>query len=283
MTPLRQRMLEDMRLRNLSSHTQHTYLSIVARFAHHFGKSPEALGPQEIRTYLLHRQAEPVSPATLALTASAIRFLYRVTLQQPWRVKELPVPRKASQLPVVLSQAEVNQLFTAVVQLKYRAALMLAYGAGLRVSEIAALKVADIESQRRLIRVHQGKGRKDRYVMLSPRLLSVLRAYWKAQKPALWLFPGTHGRPVNPRTINRACREAVLAAGFTKAVSVHTLRHSFATHLLEAGTDLRTIQVLLGHRSLKTTLLYLHVSSQAIAQVQSPLDTLPVPEPNEPF
>ncbi len=280
MTPLRQRMVEDMQLRNFSPHTQHTYISIVARFAQHFGKSPAQLGPEQVRTYLLHRRAQPVSPATLALTASALRFLYRVTLKQPWRVKDVPSPRQGRRLPVVLPQLEVAHLFAAVAQLKYRAALMLAYGAGLRVSEIAALKVTDIDSQRHLIRVHQGKGRKDRYVMLSPRLLTVLQAYWRAQRPRSWLFPGTKGRPVNPRTINRACREAVQAAGFTKAVTVHTLRHSFATHLLEAGTDIRTIQVLLGHRSLSTTILYLHVSPHAVAKLQSPLDSLPpVPAP----
>ena len=283
MTPLRRRMIEDLRLRNRAPRTIQTYVDRVADFARHFGTSPEHLGPEQIRAYLLHLvQQRRVSWSYFNQARSALRFLYRVTLGRPWvddRVVCAKVPRK---LPVVLSPDEVAQFFAAVANLKHRAILMTAYAAGLRLSEVVALRVADIDSRRMVLRVHQGKGQKDREVMLSPRLLAVLRHYWQVVRPSDFLFPGNRpDRPISPRTVQKICDAALTASGLKKRVSPHTLRHSFATHLLESGTDIRTIQVLLGHKQLSTTARYTHVSTARLHSTRSPLDRLPAPAGEE--
>ena len=282
-TPLRQRMIEDMRLRNLAPRTIEVYVSRVATFARHFGRSPEALGRDEVRAYLLHLvQEKHACWSTYNQTVAGLRFLYEVTLGREGVLVHIACPKQPKKLPVVLSLEEVTRFFAAIVGLKHRAILMTAYAAGLRISEVVALRVDDIDSQRMVLRVRQAKGRKDRYVMLSPRLLAVLREYWKVARPADWLFPGdVPGRPLTVGTVHRICAQASRAAGLGKHVTVHTLRHSFATHLLEAGTDIRTIQVLLGHRNLKTTAIYTHVSPTALETTRSPLDRLG-PLPGEP-
>jgi integrase/recombinase XerD len=276
MTPLRQRMREDMRIRHLSPHTQRAYLAAIARFAQHFGRSPTDLGLEDIRTYQLHLVSHSVGHSTFTIAVSALRFLYTVTLRKDWRVDQIPHARRPQRLPIILSPTEVTQLLAAAPTLKYRTALTIVYAAGLRISEVIALKVRDIDSQRMVIRVAQGKGRKDRYVMLSPKLLTLLRKYWKAARPTDWLFPSKiPGQPLNVASLQRACQEALQAAGLTKPVTVHTLRHSFATHLLESGTNVRAIQLLLGHRSLATTARYTQVSPQVFGALPSPFDRLP--------
>lgn len=276
MTPLRQRMMEDMKVRNLSPKTQSIYVTQVARFAKYFGKSPEWLGPEEIHSYQVYLVKKHVSWSLFNQTVCALRFLYRITLQKDWAIEHIPFPRRERKLPVVLSLSEVAQFFQAIGHLKHRAILMTAYAAGLRTSEVVHLRVTDIDSQRRVIHVRQGKGRKDRYVMLSPKLLELLRAYWKVVRPRAWLFPGGRpDRPLNLSTVQRAAQKARLQSGLAKRVTVRALRHSFATHLLESGTDVRTIQVLLGHRSLQTTARYTHVSAKTVCATRSPLDLLP--------
>ena len=276
MIPLRQRMIEDLKLRNLAPATVRVYVQRVAAFARHFGKSPEQLGQTEIRSYLVHLvQEKHVSWSYYNQTVGALRFLYNVTLGRDWVLKHLVCPKRPKRLPVVLSGEELVRFFTAIDGLKHRALLMTAYAAGLRVSEVAALRVEDIDSRRMVIHIRQGKGSKDRYVMLSPKLLELLRAYWKAARPRAWLFPGgCADRPITPSAVRKACQRAREAAGLGKHVTVHSLRHSFATHLLEAGTDLRTIQVLLGHHSPRTTAVYTHVSPAAVRATISPLDRL---------
>jgi integrase/recombinase XerD len=278
MTPLRQRMIEDMQVRNLAPVTQKNYVDAVARFARHFGKSPEVLGPDEIRAYQQHLVSRGICWSTFNISICALRFLYRVTLQREWIIPHLPYPRQPRKLPIILSQAEVEQFFGAIPNLKHRAALMTAYAAGLRVSEVVALKVIDIDSKRMVIRVEQGKGRKDRYVMLSPRLLRILRTYWKVVRAKDWLFPGRepHGH-LSVRSLQKACCDARINSGLKKPVTMHTLRHCFATHLLERGTDLRTIQLLLGHRSLSTTARYLKVATSSVCSTTSPFDLLDSP------
>jgi integrase/recombinase XerD len=279
MTPLRQRMLDDMRLRNFSPHTQEAYLLQVSQFARYFAKSPEVLGPDELRIYQLYLATEKkLAPSSLHVTASALRFLYKVTLKQPWDVEELPSPKKPQTLPVVLSRAEVMHFLESIRTLKQRTVLTVCYAAGLRIAEATHLKITDLDSQRMVIRVDQGKGHKDRYVMLSPALLTLLRTYWKAERPRDWLFPSKlPGRPITTSALQQACQEARRRAGLKKAISPHSLRHSFATHLLEAGTEIRTIQLLLGHRSLATTARYLKVATSTVCATASPFDLLPVP------
>ena len=276
MTPLRQRMIEDMKLRNFAPRTVQVYVERVATFAKHFGKSPERLGPAEIRAYLLFLVREKrASWSYYNQALCALRFLYRVTLGKNWALEGIPCPKAEKKLPVVLSPDEVVQFFEAISHLKHRAILMTAYAAGLRVSEVVALRVDDIDSRRMVIRVRQAKGRKDRYVMLSFRLLEILRGYWKAARPTGYLFPGNDpDKPLTTRAVHQACQDARQAAGLGKHVTVHTLRHSFATHLLEAGTSIRVIQFLLGHRNLKTTAIYTHVSAATLEATQSPLDRL---------
>ncbi len=278
MTALRERMLQDLRVRALSSSTQRCYLRQVAAFAHHFGRSPDLLGPEEVRTYLLHLvDVTDVSRSTFVQAVCALRFLYFVTLGRDWAPRFLPFPKKLKRLPVVLSPEEVARFFAAVGDLRHRAILATAYAGGLRLSEVLHLRAPDIDSSRMLIRVEQGKGAKDRFVMLSPKLLDLLRLYWREYRPAgPWLFPGRwNDRPLTRASVAGACRRARIASGLDKRVSTHTLRHCFATHLLEAGSDIRTIQMLLGHKSLQTTSQYTHISTKALRAVPSPLDSLP--------
>ena len=281
MTALRQKMLDDLQLRNYSDRTIKAYLRCVSQFSQHFGKSPDQLGPAEIREYQLYLiKQKQCSWAVFNQTVCALRFFYNTTLGCKEMIEEIPYPRFEKRLPVVLSKTEVTALLQAVNNLKHRALLTTLYATGLRVSEVTNLVVTDIDSRRMIVQVRQGKGRKDRFVMLSPTLLTLLRQYWKAYQPRHWLFPGQNrNHPINDATAYRICQQAALAAKLSKSVSPHCLRHSFATHLLEAGTDLRTIQLLLGHRNLKTTAVYLHVSTLALRSTTSPLDLL-VPSPS---
>jgi integrase/recombinase XerD len=276
MTPLRRRMIEDMRLRNLADRTIDTYVDRVAAFARHFGTSPEHLGSDHIRAYLLHLVDQKTSWAYFNQTRCALRFLYRTTLKRGWVDDGVVCARTPRKLPVVLSLDEVAQLFAAIKNFKHRAILMTASAAGLRLSEVVGLRAEDIDSRRMVLRVRQGKGRKDREVMLSPRLLDVLRLYWRVVRPAGYLFPGRDpDRPLSHSAVQRACRAALRRSGLTKRISPHSLRHSFATHLLEAGTDVRTIRILLGHSHLSTTARYTHISSARLHGTASPLDRLP--------
>jgi integrase/recombinase XerD len=285
MTPLRKRMIDDMTLRGLKPNTIKAYVQCVARFAQHFGKSPDLLGTAEIRSYLLHLHNDRnLAASTYNQALCALKFLHRITLRKNWELDGLARTRRQTKLPVVLSLDEVTRFFQAITSLRHRAILMTAYAAGLRISEVLGLRVDDIDSQRMVIRLRQAKGSKDRYVMLSPRLLILLREYWKAHgrrevsQPNPWLFPGkVPDQPLSDKPVYEACQAACLAAGLDKHVTVHTLRHSFATHLLEAGTDLRTIQILLGHRSLNTTARYLHVATAAMQSTRSPWDRLDLP------
>lgn len=277
MTALRRRMLEDMRIRNLALHTQRAYLQWVSAFAKHFGRSPEQLEPEHVREFLLHLgDKRRLSASTICVAIAALRFLYQVTLRRDWRLDDLPVPKRPSKLPVILSPEEVTRFLQSISNLKHRTLLTTIYAAGLRISEATHLQVRDIDSERMVLRIEQGKGLKDRYVMLSPRLLDTLRAYWKSAKPACWMFPGDPpSKPITSAAIGQVCRRAQRAADISKRVTPHSLRHAFATHLLEDGTDVRTIQLLLGHRSLATTSLYLKVSTTSICATVSPLDRLP--------
>jgi integrase/recombinase XerD len=278
MTPLRQRMLEDLQLRNYSEHTIRAYLRGVADFAKHFGTSPEHLGPEQVRTYQLFLvQEKQVAWPSVVQTVCALRFFYRVTLGRPAMLEYIAPPRRPFTLPTILSQAEVAALLTVSRNLKHRAILTTLYAAGLRVSELCQLQVTDIDSARMVLRVRQGKGQHDRYVMLSPKLLPLLRQYWRQDKPQPWLFPGHPcTRPMTTKAVYLVCRHAGQAADLPKVIHPHVLRHTFATHLLEAGVDLRRIQLLLGHRSLRTTSRYLHVTPHALHATPSPLDNLPL-------
>ena len=277
MTPLRQRMIEDLRLRNRSANTQRLYVRQVAKFAQFFGRSPELLGPEDVRTYQVYlSQQKCASWSTLNQAVSALRFLYRVTLGREWTLGLIPLPKKPQTLPVVLSQEEVCRFFDNIPNLKHRAIVMTAYATGLRVSEVTCLRVTDIDSDRMMIRVRLGKGQKDRYVMLSPHLLQLLCAYWKLARPKEWLFPGRPPtRPITREAIHKVCVRAGHAAALTKPSHVRALRHAFASHLLENGANIRVIQILLGHRSLRTTARYTHVSRETICSTSSPLDLLP--------
>ena len=285
MTVLRQHMLEDMRVRNLSPHTQSSYVLQVSLFARHFGRSPEALGPAEIRAWQVYLTDDrKLAPASIAVAVAALRFLYKVTLKKAWTFEEvLPAPKPPQKLPVVLSPAEVVRFLGCVDAIKHHAILTCCYAAGLRVSEAVHLTVGAIDSRRMVIRVEQGKGQKDRYVMLSPCLLETLRACWPAVRAREWLFPGElPGQPITRDAVANACRRAHRRSGLTKPVTPHSLRHAFAVHLLEAGTDVRTIQLLLGHRSLATTAQYLRIATSRVCATASPLDLLPHPVPIEP-
>ena len=277
MTELRRRMLEELRLRNYASNTIAVYIRCVANFAQYFRASPDRLGPEHIRQYqLLLVQRKKISWALFNQTVCALRFFYHHVLHRDWMIEHIPYPRHEEKLAVVLSTTEVAAVFEATRNLKHRTILMTIYAAGLRVSEVTHLRVADIDSQRQVICVRQGKGRKDRQVMLSPKLLELLRIYWKRCRPTLWLFPGTTlEHPITRGTVFAICQQAGAAAHLSKRISPHTLRHCFATHLLEDAIDLRRIQVLLGHRHLKTTAKYLHVSNLAVRTTVSPLDRLP--------
>ena len=262
MTELRQRMIADLRIRNYSPRTVDCYTRCVAAYARHFGRSPAALGAEQVRAYQIYLvETKQASWAAFNQAVCALRFLYGTTLQRPGLVEDIPFPRQPKRLPVVLSPGELARFFAAIPNLKHRTVLMTMYAAGLRVLEALHLRVADVDSARQCLRVAQGKGQKDRYTLLPPTLLQQLRTYWKATHPASeWLFPGrSAARPLDATAVQRQCGPAARRAGLAKRVTTHTMRHCFATHLLEAGTDLRTIQQLLGHRSLQTTAVYLHV------------------------
>jgi site-specific recombinase XerD len=262
-----------MTIRKFAPKTQHDYVQRIKNFAAFVGRSPDTASFEDVRRYQLHLAAGGVGVATLNQTISTLRFFFRVTLKRHDIVEHTHFIHEPRKLPVVLSPEEVARLLDTAPGLKYKAALSVAYGAGLRAAEVISLKVSDIDSKRMLIRVEQGKGRKDRYVMLSPHLLNVLRAWWKAARPQGWLFPGRDpAQPMTTRQLNRACHAAAQMAEIKKRVSLHTLRHSFATHLLEQNIDVRVIQVLLGHAKLDTTALYTRVATKTISEVMSPLE-----------
>jgi len=285
MTPLRQRMLEEMQIRNFSENTRKCYLQQVSLFARHFRRSPEGLGPANIRDYQLYLTNEKkLAPGSILIATSALRFLYAVTMKRPWDVEEvLPMPKKPEKLPVILSPEEVRHFLSCIPRRKARTALTVCYAAGLRVSEAIALKPNDIDSQRMTIRVTQGKGQKDRDVMLSKQLLRILRDWYRVARPTEWMFPGViPGTHVTTAGIRDACELGLKQSGLSKPITPHSMRHAFACHLLEYGTDLRTIQLLLGHRSLSTTARYLRLAVSKVCATRSPLDLLPRPLPPEP-
>ena len=280
MTRLRQMMLEELQRRNYSEITTRKYLRVVSDFAKHFGKSPDKLGPNELRTYQAYLLRErKLTPGTAVNCVAALRFFFVKTLKRHQFREFLPYPKDRRRLPIVLSREEVSRLINAAGNLFRRTLLMTLYGTGMRRAELARLKVSDIDSQRMIIRVVAGKGGKDRDLPLSPALLETLREYARWRKPKLYMFPTrtlsqTLDQPISDKTVWIACSEAARRAGISKRVAPHTLRHSWATHLLEAGTDLRTIQVLLGHGDLETTAQYLHLSQQHLQTVVNPLDGL---------
>lgn len=278
MTSLRQRMIEDMQVRNLTVGTQQVYVQQVSLFAQHFHKSPEVLGPEQIRTYQIYLTNEKkLNTSTIIVAMSALRFLYKITLKKNWSLDEaIPAPQKPRRLPVILSPEEVVDFLNCVSNRKHRAILTTCYAAGLRVSEAIALTPAAIDSQRMVIRIQQGKWQKDRYTMLSSRLLEILRAWWRVEKPKDWLFPGDlPGCHITPEAVRWGCRRAHRICQIRKPITPHSLRHAFAVHLLEQGTDVRKIQLLLGHRSLDTTAKYLLVATSKVCSTSSPLDLLP--------
>ncbi len=277
MSPLRKRMIEEMRIRNYSKHTISAYVSAVYRLAAFYHKSPSKLGREEIRRFLVDLVEEKkVTWPYYKQILSALRFLYRHVLRRGEVVEDVRGPRPEKRLPIVLSIKEVARFFKAIPSLRYRTILMLAYGAGLRVGEAVQVRLCDIDRQRKVLRVSQGKGKKDRHTVLSPALLEILDRYCWAARPKDQLFSMRRtGRPITASTVQRVCKQAQLDSGIDKTITPHTLRHSFATHLLEAGTDLRVIQVLLGHASPTTTAIYTHVSTGLIGKVVSPLDVLP--------
>jgi integrase/recombinase XerD len=285
MTSLRQRMTEDMQVRNLALNTQTSYVQQVSLFARHFDRSPELLGPEDIRAYQIYLTNErKLATGSVLIAVAALRFLYKVSLKKDWTFEDvIPAPKKPEKLPVILSPEEVLQFLGCVGSTKHRAILTSCYAAGLRISESVHLKTTDIDSQRMVIRVDQGKGRKDRYVMLSPKLLETLRSYWRAVRSKDWLFEGDiPGQPINRSSVELACHKARQLSRIRKPITPHSLRHAFAVHLLEAGTDVRTIQLLLGHRSLATTARYLRLATSKVCSASSPLDLLPRPIPVEP-
>lgn len=280
MGKLYDRMAADLKLAGYSPLTISGYLLHASLFVKYYMRSPLEMGEEEIRNFLLHLVEEKkLSHSTFRQYRAALKFLYTVTLRRPWEMEQIPVPRKAQTLPVVLSGTEILSLLQAVKKDMYRGILMAIYSAGLRLAEACRLQVRDIDSKRRVIRVRSGKGRKDRYTILSPLLLSFLREYWKLSRPHPWLFPGRSPIGyITPRSVQKVFKSALKKAGIPKEATPHTLRHCFATHLLESGTDIAVIQTLLGHRSIRTTKRYTHVSAKLIASTKSPLDLLGTPK-----
>jgi len=281
MTHLRKMMLEELERRNYAQTTIDCYLRAVADFSFHFHCPPNQLGPQHIRRYQAHLFGQrKLAPSTVTQHLAALRFFYIKTLRKPWSIAETPYPKKVQRLPIILSPKEVTQLIDSALTPFHRILLMTLYATGVRRAELARLKITDIDSQRMIIHVQGGKGRKDRDVMLSPTLLEALREYWRGlrRKPTHWLFPGgrshTGTNHISPKTAWHACEKAAQRSGIRKKIHPHTLRHCFATHLLEAGADLRTIQILLGHRDLEETTIYLHLSQRHLNATASPLDSL---------
>src|SRR5438132_4498396 len=281
MTPLRKRMLEELQRRNYSPNTIRPYLYAVEDFARYFRKCPDQLGQEHLRQYQLHLLNErKLTVETIVGRIAALRFFFVKVLRRPYREIDLVYPKRPERLPVILSEEEVARLIESAVTSYHRVILMTLYGTRLRRQELCRLKVTDIDSQRMVVHVRQGKGNKDRDVTLSPRLLEVLRAYWKWRKPKTYLFPSYHSKrreqPISSKTVYYAVREAARRAGITKKVYPHLLRHSWATHLLERGTDLKTIQMLLGHVDLESTTIYLHLSQRHLQAIHNPVDVLPV-------
>jgi integrase/recombinase XerD len=280
-SPLRRRLIDDMTIRRLGPKTQHDYIRHVKSFADFLGRSPDKATAEDVRQYQLRLASIGATVPTVNVSATALRFFFRVTLKRSDLANEVVSAREPRRLPVVLSPEEVGRLLTSATNIKHKAVLSLAYATGLRASEVVSLKLTDIDRERMVIRVEQGKGKKDRYVMLSPNLLELLREWWRAARKKgwmhpgqPWLFPSYRGRHTSARQLHRIVRLAAGRAGITKRVGVHTLRHSFATHLLEQKTDIRVIQVLLGHKKLDTTALYTRVAIKVIGEVTSPLDLL---------
>jgi site-specific recombinase XerD len=281
MTRLRKMMLEELQRRNYCEDTTRFYIRIVEDFSRRFNRSPDRLGPRHIREYQAELfQKRKLSPGTVAHHLAALRFFYCKTLRKAWSIAETPYPKRAFHLPSILSQEEIARLIDAALTPYHRILLMTLYATGVRNAELTHLKVSDIDSQRMVIHIQGGKGRVDRDVMLSLKLLEALRAHWRRlrRKPSVWLFPGNRwhsgGQPLDTKTPRNACKHAAQRAGLKKKVYPHILRHCFATHLLEAGADLRTIQILLGHRDLKETTIYLHLSQRHLHATASPLDSL---------
>jgi integrase/recombinase XerD len=277
MSTLREKMLAELQLRGITPRTQTAYLREVANLENYFNKSPEELGAEEVKEYLVHLlEDRKLSEGTYKYYVAGIKFLYRTTLNREEVVEKIKYPKTKIKLPVVLDLAEVKTLLSVMENLKHRAILTITYSAGLRLSETARLKVTDIDSKRMMVRVQQGKGGKDRYTILSKTALECLRQYWRAYRPKDWLFEGQkEGTHIGLSAIRQIFVEAKERAGIIKPVSPHSLRHAFATHLIEAGTSLHHVQLLLGHKSPKTTTVYLHVSKMNLAQVTSPLDSIP--------
>lgn len=278
MATLREQMQRDLQLRGLSPKTQRAYLDKARDFARYFKQAPDQLGEDKIREYLHYLLAEKkVSDSTYRQTYGSLKFLYQTTMKQSVVFDKIPKLKNREKLPVVLDRTEVEELFSVTKNIKHKAILMITYSSGLRLSETSHLKVPDIDSKRMMVRIQQGKGGKDRYSILSVVALETLRQYYRRYRPKDWLFEGQHAdRPISERTIEKIFEIAKDRASITKPATLHTLRHSFATHLLEAGTDLHHIQVLLGHKSPKTTTIYLHVSNRALSRITSPLDFPPV-------
>jgi len=273
-------MIEDMQVRNLAVGTQQVYVQQVSRFARHFHKSPELLGPDQIRTYQIYLTNEKkLTTNSIIVAMSALRFLYKITLKKNWSLDEvIPTPQKPQKLPVILSPEEVLHFLNCVRPRKHRVILTTCYAAGLRISEAIALTPAAIDSKRMVIRVEQGKGQTDRYTMLSPKLLEILRAWWLIERPKDWLFPGEFpGQHIGQLAVELQCQNARLISKIPKPITPHSLRHAFACHLLEQGTNVRKIQLLLGHRSLATTAKYLRMTTSKVCSTSSPLDLLPRP------
>jgi integrase/recombinase XerD len=279
MTPLRQKMIDNMKLRGFAPNTQEAYVAAVAGLAKFYRESPDRLNSEKVQGYLLHLMEERrLSWSSCNVVAAGLRFFYTQTLKWHPATIDIPRRRKKTQLPEILSRQELERLFVSTMNRKHRVMLMTAYGAGLRVSELVRVKVSDIDSQRMVIRVEQGKGNKDRYTILSKRLLTELRSYWKISRPPTWLFPSKEpDQHVCRETAQRTYYECKDRAGITKGKGIHILRHCFATHLLEAGVDLRTIQILMGHSSIRSTIVYLQLTSKKLSTTQSPLDLLEIP------
>jgi site-specific recombinase XerD len=277
MGKLHDRMQEDLLLKAYSPHTQRAYLSCARHFARHYLRSPEEMGEQEIRGFLLYLVRDrKASPATLGMYINALKFLYNVTLKRPEAVKGISHPKRPKTLPVILSPEEVLRVLAAISSVKYKAIIATAYAAGLRISEVCGLRLADIDSQRRRLHIRAGKGKKDRYVMLGESLLALLRQYYQEARPkGEYLFPGQKPqRPISTTAVRQVLRKVIRETGLAKRVTMHTLRHCFATHLLEAGTDIRILQVLLGHSSIRTTLRYTHITDRLVQKLVSPLDMI---------
>jgi len=275
---LRQRMIDDMTLRNMAALTQAAYVRAVKNFSVHFGKSPDKLSFENVRQYQLSLVGRGLGPQAVNQIMCALRFFYKTTMGIKDAHDHIPLARRSDPLPAILSREEVGRFLQAAHSVKYRTIFATIYAAGLRVSELISLTVKDIDSARMVIHVRQGKGRKDRFVMLSDQLLDLLRSYWRVDRPAHWLFPGADPqRHITARQLERVCRQTADVAGLGKTVTVHTLRHCFATHLLEQGVDIRVIQDLLGHRHINATSRYARVAINTIRQIQSPLELLKVP------